>query len=78
MLQKAGFQWDEIDIYRHPETNKHLGIARIILSSSKQMKPCVEKFNNKSVMGKVRISSFNYFYLIPPSIPLFLDNYSIS
>lgn len=53
MLQKAGFTWDEIDIYHHPETNRHLGIARIILRSSKQMRPCIDKFNNKSVMGKV-------------------------
>lgn len=55
MLGKANLQWDEIVIYRHPETNKHLGIARIILRSSRYMKMCVDKFNNKSVMGKVRI-----------------------
>lgn len=55
MLQKAGLQWDDIVIYHHPETNKHLGIARIILRSSRQTKICIEKFNNKSVMGKVNI-----------------------
>lgn len=55
MLQKAGLQWDEIVIYHHPETNKHLGIARVILKSSKHMKTCVEKFNKKSVMGKVKL-----------------------
>jgi [histone H3]-lysine4 N-trimethyltransferase SETD1 len=53
MLQKAGIQWDEITIYHHPESNKHLGIARLILRSSRQSKTCIEKFNNKSVMGKV-------------------------
>lgn len=56
MIQKAGFEWDEISIYHHPDTNKHLGIARIILKSSKQMRLCVEKFNNKSVMGKVSLT----------------------
>lgn len=54
MFTKANFQFDEISIYHHPETNRHLGIARVILKSSKQMKPCIEKFNNKSVMGKVK------------------------
>lgn len=53
MLQRATLQWDDIVIYRHPETNKHLGIARIILRSPRQMKICIEKFNNKSVMGKI-------------------------
>lgn len=53
MLQKAGLHWDEITIYYHPETNKHLGVARIILKTARQMRQCVEKFNNKSVMGKV-------------------------
>ncbi|KAL7023223.1 hypothetical protein ACKWTF_012520 [Chironomus riparius] len=53
MLQKAGFQVDEITIFYHPENNKHLGLARVILKSSRQMRMCVEKFNNKSVMGKI-------------------------
>lgn len=55
MLQKAGLQWDEINIYYHPESNKHLGIARVILKSSRHMRACVERFNNKSVMGKVSL-----------------------
>lgn len=53
MLQKAGLQWDDIVIYHHPESNKHLGIARVILRSSRQTKLCIEKFNNKSIMGQV-------------------------
>lgn len=54
MFAKANFQFDEISIYHHPETNRHLGIARVILKSSKQMRPCIEKFHQKSVMGKVK------------------------
>ncbi|CRL07368.1 CLUMA_CG020346, isoform A [Clunio marinus] len=53
MLQKAGLQCDEITIYYHPENNKHLGVARLILQSPKQTKICIDKFNNKSVMGKI-------------------------
>ena len=53
MLLKAGLQFDDIIIYFHPETNRHLGIARVIMRSSRQTKVCIEKFNNKSVMGKV-------------------------
>lgn len=77
MLQKAGFSWDEIDIYHHPKTNIHLGIARVILRSSKQLKPCIEKFNNKSVMGKVKINrrKTSKFSL---TISLILEHNSIS
>ena len=60
MLQKAGFQVDEITIFYHPESNKHLGLARVILKSSRQMRMCVEKFNNKSVMGKVNVQTLSF------------------
>jgi [histone H3]-lysine4 N-trimethyltransferase SETD1 len=53
MFSRANLHFDEVTIFYHPETNKHLGIARIILRASKYMKICVEKFNKKSVMGKV-------------------------
>lgn len=60
MLQKASLQCDDIIIYYHPETNKHLGIARLILRTPRQMKMCIEKFNQKSVMGKVS----NYLFIL--------------
>lgn len=53
MFSRANLPFDEVTIYYHPETNKHLGIARIILRASKYMRTCVEKFDKKSVMGKV-------------------------
>lgn len=52
MLDKCGV-YDEIVIYHHPTTNKHLGIARIVFENVKAARLCVEKYNQKSVMGKV-------------------------
>lgn len=53
MLEKCGL-YDEIVIYHHPTTNKHLGIARIVFENVKAAKQFIEKFNQKSVMGKVK------------------------
>ncbi|XP_068155471.1 histone-lysine N-methyltransferase SETD1 [Drosophila tropicalis] len=52
MLDKCGTS-DEIHIYHHPTTNKHLGIARIVFESTKGARQFVEKYNQKSVMGKI-------------------------
>lgn len=51
MVQKFG-SIEELTIYYHPITNKHLGIARVVFESTKASKACVEKLNNTSVMGK--------------------------
>lgn len=52
MVQKFGAV-EELIVYYHPLTNKHLGIARVVFESTKASKACVEKLNNTSVMGKV-------------------------
>ncbi|KAH8289881.1 hypothetical protein KR054_003259 [Drosophila jambulina] len=52
MLDKCG-TFDEINIYHHPTTNKHMGIARIVFESAKGARQFVEKYNEKSVMGKI-------------------------
>ncbi|XP_049793284.1 histone-lysine N-methyltransferase SETD1B [Schistocerca nitens] len=52
MVQKFGVV-EELFIYYHPVTNKHLGLARVVFESVKSAKSCVEKLNNTSVMGKV-------------------------
>lgn len=52
MVQKFG-SIEELIIYYHPITNKHLGIGRVVFESTKASKVCVEKLNNTSVMGKV-------------------------
>ncbi|XP_067616102.1 LOW QUALITY PROTEIN: histone-lysine N-methyltransferase SETD1 [Eurosta solidaginis] len=57
MLNKCG-PYDEISIYHHPTNNKHLGIARIVFENVKASRLCIEKYNKKSVMGKV-LSVFN-------------------
>ncbi|XP_061389133.1 histone-lysine N-methyltransferase SETD1 [Musca vetustissima] len=57
MLEKCG-QYDDITIYHHPTTNKHLGVARIVFENVKAARLCVEKYDQKSVMGKI-ISVFH-------------------
>ncbi|XP_034934332.1 histone-lysine N-methyltransferase SETD1A-like [Chelonus insularis] len=52
MVQKFGAV-EELTIYYHPVTNKHLGIARVVFETTKAAKACVDKLNNTSVMGKV-------------------------
>lgn len=52
MVEKFG-PIEELFIYYHPVTNKHLGIGRVIFEAVKNAKQCVEKLNNTSVMGKI-------------------------
>ncbi|PSN52923.1 hypothetical protein C0J52_03017 [Blattella germanica] len=52
MVQKFG-PVEELFIYYHPISNKHLGLARVVFESVKSAKASVEKLNNTSVMGKV-------------------------
>lgn len=52
MVHKFG-TIEELTIYYHPITNKHLGIARVMFECTKASKACVDKLNNTSVMGKV-------------------------
>lgn len=54
LLQKYG-TYDELHIYYHPVTNKHLGLARIVFESVKSAKACIAKYNDTSVMGKVSL-----------------------
>lgn len=60
LIRKCG-PFDELNIYYHPTTNKHLGLARVVFESVKSSKACIEKFNGTSVMGKVKCIS-QYFW----------------
>lgn len=61
MLEKCGL-YDDIVIYHHPTTNKHLGVARIVFENVKSARLCIEKYNQKSVMGKVKMHTLPYAY----------------
>ncbi|KAH9641472.1 hypothetical protein HF086_006088 [Spodoptera exigua] len=52
MMNKVG-PCEELTIFYHPITNRHLGFARIVFQDVKYSKLCVEKYNGKSVMGQV-------------------------
>ncbi|XP_050353651.1 histone-lysine N-methyltransferase SETD1 isoform X1 [Nymphalis io] len=52
MMNKVG-PLEELTIFYHPMTNRHLGFARVVFQDTKYSKICVEKYNGKSVMGQV-------------------------
>lgn len=52
MIEKCGAT-DELHIFYHPITNKHLGMARCVFESPAGARLAVDKFNGKSVMGKI-------------------------
>lgn len=52
MVQKYGII-EELFIYYHPQTNKHLGIGRVVFETVAGAKTCVEKLNDTSVMGQI-------------------------
>lgn len=51
LVKKHG-PFEELQIFYHPKTNKHLGLARVIFENVKNAKACVEKLNQTSVMGR--------------------------
>ncbi|XP_077510642.1 histone-lysine N-methyltransferase SETD1-like [Amblyomma americanum] len=52
LLKKFG-QIDESIVYYHSRTRKHLGLARVIFSTTKAARYCVEKMHLSSVMGNI-------------------------
>ena len=52
MVKKFGVTEDLV-IFRHPKTKKHLSLAKMTFETPKSAKACVEKLNATSVMGKV-------------------------
>jgi len=44
---------EDLKIYYHPTTNKHLGLARLVFEDTKAAEACVNKLHNTSVMGKI-------------------------
>lgn len=52
LLTKCGPTEEQI-IYRHPRTQRRLGIARIVFVDVKSARTCIEKYNQQSVMGNV-------------------------
>lgn len=52
LLQKCG-PTEEQMIYRHPRTQRRLGIARIVFNDVKSARACIERYNQQSVMGNV-------------------------
>lgn len=51
LLQKCGATEEQL-IYYHPQTKRHLGIARIVFMDVRSARTCIDRYNGKSVMGK--------------------------
>ncbi|XP_074605306.1 SET domain containing 1 isoform X2 [Brevipalpus obovatus] len=52
MVKQYG-EVEDLEIFYHPKTRKHLGLARVTFSSTKSAKECVEKLDRTSVMGNI-------------------------
>ncbi|XP_073999250.1 SET domain containing 1 isoform X1 [Rhodnius prolixus] len=52
IVQKYGPP-EEVLIFYHPVTSRHLGLARVTFETVKAAKLCVDKLNETSVMGKI-------------------------
>ncbi|KAH9376617.1 hypothetical protein HPB48_005828 [Haemaphysalis longicornis] len=52
LLKKFG-PIDESTVYYHARTRKHLGLARVIFSTTKAARYCVDKMHLSSVMGNI-------------------------
>lgn len=52
MVKQYG-EVENLEIFYHPKTRKHLGLARVTFSSTKSAKECVEKLDRTSVMGNI-------------------------
>lgn len=44
---------EEIEIFFHPKSKKHLGLAKVIFMTPAGAKSCVQKLNHTSVMGNI-------------------------
>lgn len=58
MIMEVG-EFDELNVYYHPINARHLGLARVVFQTVKTAKACIEKFNGKSVMGRVSKEIFS-------------------
>ncbi|XP_062840971.1 histone-lysine N-methyltransferase SETD1A [Trichomycterus rosablanca] len=52
MCTKFG-EVEEMEILFHPKTRKHLGLARVLFSSTRGAKDTVKHLNNTSIMGNI-------------------------
>ncbi|XP_064461143.1 histone-lysine N-methyltransferase SETD1-like isoform X2 [Ornithodoros turicata] len=60
LLKKFG-QVDESTVYYHSRTRKHLGLARVVFSTTQAARYCVEKLHLSSVMGNILTVFFDPF-----------------
>lgn len=53
LLKKKYGEFHELKIFFHPQTSKHLGLAKVTFSSISSAKSCVTGLNGTSIMGNV-------------------------
>jgi len=65
MLRKYD-QFEELQIFYHPKSKKHLGLAKVIFMTAAGARLCVHRLNQTSVMGNiitVFLDPFGKFFL---------------
>jgi histone-lysine N-methyltransferase SETD1 len=48
-----------VEVLRHPETKKHLGLARVTFGTVKAARQCVAKYDQGQIMGKTVAAFFD-------------------
>ncbi|XP_074640812.1 uncharacterized protein LOC141898676 [Tubulanus polymorphus] len=44
---------DEVKVFYHPRTKKHIGVGQVVFCSTRAARTCVERLNNTAKMGNV-------------------------
>lgn len=56
---------EEAKVYFHHQSQKHMGVGKVVFQSAKSAKLCVEKLDNTSKMGnimKVELDTFGKMF----------------
>lgn len=67
MCRKYG-EVEEVEILLHPRTRKHLGLARVLFTSTRGAKETVKNLHLTSVMGNIIHAQLDIKGEVPPSV----------
>ena len=60
MLRKFD-EFEEMEIFYHPKSKKHLGLAKVVFITSAGARSCIQRLDQTSVMGNIISVFFDPF-----------------
>lgn len=76
MCAKFG-EVEEMEILFHPKTKKHLGLARVLFTSTRGAKDTVKHLHNTSVMGNIIHAQLDIKGKISMQLVFSLNNFDV-